>query len=311
MAFDIIPWDGEKISKPGLYANLPIEVYHSDCCDGPSISSSGLRSLFSASPAHFWSESYMNPDREEEDPSDAFILGRACHHLLLGEADFEKFFVIRPPELNGKPWQGNRTDCKEWLTMMKEEGFTILTPNMVEVIRGMSRSLSKNPLVQHGILNGLVEHSIIWKDEETGIWLKVRPDNCPLDSAVFADLKSTVSVSTDALAKAIADYGYFTQGALVGTASREVLGMRMESFSLVAVEKTAPYCSRVVTLKDCDLELGERVIRTALRTFANCLERNDWPGPGHQSDASYIEIPSFARTRIEAKATLMEEGILV
>jgi len=33
------------ITEPGIYRNVPMDVYHSDCCDGPSISSSGLPEL--------------------------------------------------------------------------------------------------------------------------------------------------------------------------------------------------------------------------------------------------------------------------
>ena len=99
----ILSWDGKQISTPGLYADIPIAVYHSDCCIGPSISSSGLRTIFYYSPQHYWAQSYLNPQRKEEDPTKALIFGRAAHHLLLGEKEFHKHFAIRPTEIGGKP----------------------------------------------------------------------------------------------------------------------------------------------------------------------------------------------------------------
>ena len=65
---NVIKWDGEKISRPCLVSGLPIDRYHAaDICDGPSISSSGLRTIFSKSPAHFWAESALNDEEDEED----------------------------------------------------------------------------------------------------------------------------------------------------------------------------------------------------------------------------------------------------
>ena len=41
-----IEWDGKRITKPGCYKNVPMSVYHGDCTDGPSISTTGLKKIF-------------------------------------------------------------------------------------------------------------------------------------------------------------------------------------------------------------------------------------------------------------------------
>ena len=307
MAFDVIRWDGEKIAKPGLYSGIPMDAYHGDLCVGPSISSGGLRTIFNQSPAHYYDESYLNPDREEREDNAALILGRATHHLLLGESDFAKHFVIRPDELNGKAWNSNRTDCKEWLAAVAAEHLTVLKGEQVTAIRGMSKSLSANPMINHGILNGLIEHSLVWQDEETGIWLKSRPDAIPTDSADFSDLKTAYDVSDDGITRAIGGNGYHMQAGLIGMASRAVLKMAMQTFTLVFVEKARPHCVRVVTLKPADLALGERQIRAALRIFKRCVETGSWPGPGgHQKDAVYVELREWDRKAAEYRLTQYE-----
>jgi hypothetical protein len=165
-------------------------------------------------------------------------------------------------------------------------------------------------MVQAGILNGLVEHSIVFKDKETGVWIKVRPDAIPTDSADFGDFKTTTSTDREALERTTAECGYIVQAALAAMASREVLGREMNSFSLIFAEKTPPYCVRVVALKPADIELGERIARRALRTFADCLDSGVWPGPGGiQSDAEYIEIPDWTRTRLENRLHLLAQGV--
>jgi hypothetical protein len=290
---------GEIITEPGIYSNVDMARYHSaDLCAGPSVSSSGLRTLFSQSPAHFWASSPLNPDRVERTETQAFALGRAAHHLLLGEADFGKHFAIRPDEFDS--WR--TAASKAWRAAQEAAGKTVLIPSDMDAIRGMARSLAANPLVAAGILNGAIEQSIVWKDAETGVWLKVRPDAIPGDGNDVADLKTTISVAYDALGKSVAEYGYAMQGALIRMGFREALGREMASFSLVFVEKTAPWCCRVVTLKREDLDAGEQAVRAALRVFARCLDRGEWPGPGGtQSDAEYLEIPDWARNRVRAQ----------
>ncbi|MGP9819238.1 PD-(D/E)XK nuclease-like domain-containing protein [Salinarimonas sp. NSM] len=287
---------GEVITEPGVYGSVPMERYHgADLCDGPSVSSSGLRTLFSQSPAHYFATSPLNPNRVERTETQAFSLGRAAHHLLLGEADFARHFAVRPDEW--KDWRTNA--AKAWRDEQEAAGLTVLKPDDLDAIRGMAASLAANPLVAAGILNGAIEQSIVWKDAGTGLWLKVRPDAIPGDGNDVADLKTTTSVAYDALAKTVAEYGYAMQGALIREGFRQVLGRDLETFSLVFVEKTAPWCCRIVTLKTEDLDLGADAIRVALRVFARCLERGEWPGPGGtQGDAEFLEIPEWARNRV-------------
>ena len=45
------------------------------------------------------------------------MLGRAMHHLVLGEPFFSKLFVIRPEEINGKEYHWNNKDWKKWYTV--------------------------------------------------------------------------------------------------------------------------------------------------------------------------------------------------
>lgn len=303
-------WDGNPITVPGMYSGVPLDRYHSQTiCDGPSISSSGLRKIFNESPAHFFAEWDGNPKRIEKKLGRHLILGRAVHHLLLGEPGFAKQFVVQPPDYEAldtgeiKPWNNNANVCKIWNGKQGKLGKLILTGDEIEAIRGMAKVLSKNPLIVAGILNGLIERSIFWKDKETGVWLKSRPDTIPNDSGDFSDYKTTLSVLMPDLVRAIGEFGYHAQAGLVRRAAREVLKIeRHFSFSLVFQEKTAPFCERVVTLKDSDLDRGEKQNRSAILTFARCLKSGHWPGPGgEREDAEKIELSKREQERIDDK----------
>jgi hypothetical protein len=296
-----IPWDGQRVTKPGLYANISLEDYHrGDICDGPSLSSSGLRALWSQSPKHFWDRSPLNPGRLIESDKKHFIIGRAAHHLVCGELGFANLFIIRPEMApDGRAWHGANKSCIKWLAEAARDKKTVLTSEMVEIIRGMAVSLGNFPLMRAGILNGLVERSMFWRDPVTGVWLKARPDVISTSSGDFADLKTTESVLYRDIQRSFDDFGYIQQGALVLEGAR-ALGLEASSFTLVWVEKSRPHCVRAQALIDEDLARGARMNRVAIDTFHTCFTEKHWPGPGDdRADAEYIQLSDAARKRID------------
>lgn len=305
-------YNGKAISRPGIYRGVPMADYHGQLTVKPSISSSGIRTIFSESPAHYFDGSYLNPNREEQAQSEPLLFGRAAHHLLLGEANFREHFAVRPEtykdaEAKTKPWSGNATACKAWLKEAAAAGLDVVTLSQLAKIRGMAESLKNEPLVKAGILNGAIEHSIVWRDEATGVWLKVRPDAIPNVDMAYADLKTAADITDDGLERAISDNDLHVQGALVGMACRAVLGREMESFSLVFVEKTRPHCVRVRELTPNDLELGEQQIRAVLPIFAKAVETGVWHGPGGgQVDAQYAEVTPWRRKAIERRLEILK-----
>ncbi len=297
-----IQWDGAPITTPGIYRDLPLPDYHrGDICDGPSVSSTSLRLMFDKSAKHCWARSPLNPRRIEEPESEYFILGRAAHHLICEQIDFAESFIVRPERLEGEKWNGNRIVCQNWLKARKREGKTVLTPAQAETIKGMAISLGQFPLIQAGILNGLIERSLIWKDKETGLWLKSRPDAIPSDSGDYGDLKSTQSVLYHELQNALATYGYYQQAALVFEGA-VALDLPAESFTLVWVETKSPFCVRAQQLKDEDIARGMKANRVAMRAFADCFNAGVWPGPGDDhEDAEYIDLPEWKRKQIDER----------
>jgi len=199
-----------------------------------------------------------------------------------------------------KPWHSNRLECRAWLDNQERLGKSVLTAADVENIKGMAESLARLPLVRAGILNGQIERSIFWKDEETGVWLKARPDAIPTGSGDFCDLKSCQSVAWPDLMRQITEHRYHQQAACVRTAAVEVLGIPKErfTFTLVFVEKENPWCGRTVQLKPDDLDMGEKQNRKAINIFASCLKTGDWPGPGENDDAPFIDLQDHYRNRI-------------
>ncbi len=285
-------WDTFTITEQGLYAELPIEKYHSHICVGPSISSSGLRAIANGSPAEYWATSYLNPEAEHREDKDHFRLGQAAHTLFLGEGKFDEQFSVKPatyvdPKTGAeKKWNGNANVCKEWIAEQEQSGKRLLSAEQMHTLKGMAgmlpwqancpnSGLRNSGIVSSGILDGLIERSLIWQDSETGVWLKARPDLVNLSDAFPVDLKTTREARK--VQNSIADLGYNMQAALVAEGLREVCQLECSGFAFVFVETKAPYAVEVVELGVEDIELARRELRRAVRIFAECLTKNEWP----------------------------------
>ena len=323
---NLLPWKGETITHPGIYADVPIDAYHGQICDGPSLSSTGIRRLLK-SPAHFWKFSELNPHRVEEDDKEAFILGRAAHHLLLGEREFHRHFVVQPATYNdlktgeSKPWNGNATVCKEWKKRHSDR--TILTAAQIEKIKGMAGllpwqkgmtncGLANTPLVADaGALSGEIERSLFWKVGD--VWLKSRPDAIPGDSNDFADLKtisprSEEGMSDRDLERAVRENRLFVQGAMVGMGSMAVLGRQMTGFHLIFVDTGDVHAVAPVTLEDEDIIRGERAVFVAIDIFKRCRETGVWPGPtARLADARKLPVAGFGREAFDRQLDILEQ----
>lgn len=309
MSLKFTKWTGGSVGKPGLYENLTLEAYHArDVCDGISISSSGLRTIFHRSPAHYWVDSVYNKNRIEDEPSREMIIGRATHHLMMGEPYFAELFRAAPTEVpNSKgvltPWSLRTNYAKNWVDEQRRAGKIAIFPKEIEQIEGMVAALAENPMVEAGAFDGYIERSGFWRDKETGIWLKIRPDVIPSDSGDFVDLKTTASVQWNDLQRTIAEQGYVQQFSLMREVFRN-LGFPVASATLIFVERKPPHCVRIVSLRPEDLDRGERQNRRALRAFVRCLKSEQWPGPGGVTrDAEEIYMPDWYRDQVEARLT--------
>lgn len=306
-------WTGGSVGTNGVFENMTLEQYHSrDVCDGISISSSGLRTIFGKSPAHYWVKSPYNKERVEEEPSREMVVGRAAHHLMMGEPYFAEVFRAAPkevPDAKGvlQPWSLRTSYAKEWMDVRRREGKEVIFPKEVEQIAGMARALGAHPMIKAGAFDGYIERSGFWRDKETGVWLKVRPDVLPSASGDFVDLKTTTSVQWNDLERTIVQYGYVQQFALMREVFRN-LGLPVASATLIFVERNPPYCVRVVSLRPQDLDSGERANRAALRTFVRCYRSKHWPGPGgERRDAEEIWLPDWFKKQVEGRLAASNE----
>lgn len=323
---EIIKWTGGKITKPGIYQDVPIDFYHGDCCEGVSVSSSGLRKIVNDSPADYFEESYLNPDnsKKEFEESEALLLGRAVHHLILGQANFGATFIVQPelyPDAKGgqSKWTYGAQFCKDWRDEQRKAHKSILTLSQVETIKGMAKTLARDTLVKEGLLNGLVEHSLFWKDKKTGIWLKIRPDAIPVSVKMLArggasvdvsDLKSIIGVDYIDMENSYEDNGYYMQTGLIRQGLKDVLNLSVSTFTLMFAAKKKPFSTRPMLLDEDDLALGDAANRVGLDVMHRCIIDKTWPGPGRGPGRDVMEklkLSEFRVNRIQARIDRLKD----
>jgi hypothetical protein len=306
----VMKWKpGSQITKPGWYSGIQIEIYHAPgMCDAPSVSSSDLRTCWSKSPAHMYARWAENPDREEPSISEAMKLGACAHYLLLGEDNFRTKYIAEPETYRDvktaeeKKWSNNANVCKAWHEKQRLTGKMVMKVDALTDIVRMSRSLALEPLVKDGLLSGHIETSGFFKDKETGLWIKVRPDVVPTAGPDYVDLKTAREVTTISLMSSIREHGYHQQGALIWEFC-EAMGIPFETFVLLFIETSNPYCARTVPLTDDDLARGRLQNRAMLRKIRQCLDLKHFPGPG-EGDLRPLPLSNDERERIDARLKL-------
>lgn len=295
--------DAPAITTPGVYRGVPLEHYLGNPCPGPSISRSGLWLIESRSPAHYWATSPLNPQRAQAEESDALALGSAAHALLLEPEEFHKRFAVRPEDLDLRTKEG-----RAWRAEQEAAGRTILTQSEWETLRGIERAIKDHPLARRALEASEPEVTLAAVDEETGVWLKARPDALPRDPAKLpfsVQLKTTFDADPERFARlSVYGFGYHLGVALEIDLLAALGWHETPNVLVVAVEKAPPYAVSLVRLSDDAIAWGRYQYRRALRRFADCLASGRWPA--YPEEVVEIGLPEWATRALQRDAETMQ-----
>lgn len=280
----------EQITVPGVYDNIPNEVYQADPVVDGSLSHSGARRLLPPScPALYrWWADHGSPR------SKAFDAGHAAHRLVLG---FGAEIVL----VDRDRWDTN--DVKAELVDIRERGAVPLKRTDWDTVHAMAAAIRDHPIAS-ALFNpehGRPEQTLAWQDERTGVWRRARPDWLP-DTAdgrmVLPDYKTTVCAAPDELPRTIHNYGYHQQGDWYLDGVRALgLADAAARFVLVLQEKTPPYLVTVAQPTDYALSVGADLNRRAVDIYRQCRETGHWPG--YSDDVELIALPPWVEAAHE------------
>jgi len=207
------------------------------------------------SPAH-----YQASLSAEHKDSDAMRFGRVYDQFLLEQI---------PPTIC--PFDSFRSkEAREW----RDTHTDYLKPSEEELMQDMYTAFMLSeaaPLIQ----GGSAQAPVLWTDEVTGVPCRALPDY--LTSPVCYDLKTTNDASPEAFRYSCIKYGYDIQDAMYldGLAA---IGHTARDFVFVVQEIEAPYTVAMYRLSEESREEARMKYRDALKLYAKCQERDEWPG---------------------------------
>lgn len=152
-----------------------------------------------------WAYYRLNDDHK---PTDAMKFGTAFHAYLLGTSD-----VVSLPE--GESFRSK--DNQKWRDEQLEAGNIIVSYNDMQLLKRMKEGIEQTSLMPEYpdymeiIEQGTKEQCIEWKDRQTGLMLKAKPDLIPVGTDYLVDLKTAQKADAESFAKEVINYGYHIQ----------------------------------------------------------------------------------------------------
>lgn len=252
------------------------EQYHADA----SISKSGL-DLMARSPAHY----YYKPFRES---TRAMEVGTALHAAILEPDRYATSYII----LNDVK---DRRDAiyKQACAAVGSE--RVLVGKEADKVSGMQASINSNTSAMKILKSGgRSELSIFTTDPITGVKVKARLDFITDDLQVL-DVKKTQDLRD--FSKTIHNYRYHVQAAFYSDVYEWETGKKLKSFKFLAVEEEFPHANRIFIPDDEMMDVGRKIYRENLNTYAECLKSNSWPGI--ILDDEVVSLPFWALDNID------------
>lgn len=300
----------EKITENGFY-RLPMERHHNQPCDGPSVTSSVLRTMELATPADVWAFHALNENRYERPQTDALRMGRAMASFIEGgPEELENHFHVLPKNKPNRPTAAQRaaylkgagTEAGirsiEFWAEVDADPRDIVTETEWELICNMGKVLVNDPAAS-AALGGEPEITMAWYDEATDLWCLARPDQVDF-SGMLSDYKK-VSMQGRPMSARICDHritqhGYHMQMAFACEGFQTLTQEWPDQVGLVFQSDAAPYHVLLRGIDDEALAIGTFQNRRARMRFRECLDSGSWPGPGEHI-ANY-HMPDWLRERM-------------
>jgi exodeoxyribonuclease VIII len=250
------------------------------------VSNSALTELH-RSPAHYqaWVEGLNEP---VGDAPPALVFGAAFHCGLLEPLTFPELYAIQP-DFGDRRFAGPKKEHAAW--MSANTGKTIVSLRDAAQIEKMIASVHAHPLASRLVKDGRPELTARWRDDETGLECKVRSDYYVESLGMIVDAKSTFDAGRESFAKSVAKFGYHRQCALYANGFG-ALGLPVQHFVFLAVEKVPPYAIAVYSLDQDAVARGHAAVRGDMNVLAECMRTGIFPS--YPTSIQELSLPPWA-----------------
>jgi len=265
------------------------ESYHRH----PAVSKSRLDSI-ARSPLHYWAK-HLDPNRWPAEATPAMVIGSAVHTSVLEPDEWDANYAVTPAGINRRTNAGKA----EWDVFTTAAGTrTVISREDADLVGKITEGVFAHPAAG-GLLGlpGKAETSLFWKDAETGLECKCRPDYLLDDGSTIVDLKTTESASPADFMQSIVKFRYHVQAAWYLHGVEQATGKRPEQFVFVCIEKRPPFACAVYVAAPEMVQIGWDTARANLNRLAECMAADAWPG--YSDQVELINLPAWMRPKAD------------
>lgn len=285
--------------KNGVYTDISIEDYHEN---KSHISTSSLKRAKKSLKEFEWYRS----GKMEDGKKLHFDFGNAFELALCEGVDamLKEVYIFdienRPEKDKGITSKINQSWKKEIFASNKLV-INGTGAESLETIYAMLDSCNDDPTIKNIIFDKEAlefQASIFWKDPNTGLNLKTRPDLVQPTRSIIVDVKTTIDGSPSKFGRDSANYDYPIQAIQqIDGAIESGLMESVENYFYLVVEKVAPYNATLYELETTDIEWLRDSYEGLKNKVAGALESGDFKGYNYASENKYgiipLEIPIY------------------
>ncbi len=264
------------------------DLEHLEYIDIPGLGSSYAKAML-RSPMH----ARFEAAKPRDDSKRFFDWGTAVHLGLLEPERWEVDIVEMPPyNLRKKQDKADREIFIEQ-AIAANPNAVILTPtekNHAEI--AIARAANHSGVIE--LLDDpdmKTELSIFWEDAKFKVHCKARFDIYRSDNRVV-DVKTCQDASEAGFERAINNFGYHIQAGHYDNGSEHVFDQSLKAWYFIAIENTPPFGVATYRLLPDAWARGKHLADRATEIYAECIDRNYWPGYSEKIEP--ISIPGWA-----------------
>jgi hypothetical protein len=239
-----------------------------------------------------WVRGYRRKD------SDALAWGSLVDCLVIEPHTFKDRFAVPPANYpceptkkdprTEKPWTTRADYCKDWEESERLQGRVVVRHEDYLQAQSAAKALFEEPEISAFIKSSQPSVMVVadYWDEATGITVPVKilidllPDEHSHYQHGLGDLKTCDSADPDLWARSVFTYNYHVQAAFYLDVYNAATTEERTDFFHILQESYHPYeCGKQIMSAEF-LELGRLKYQNALREYALCLARNQWPTYG-------------------------------
>lgn len=246
--------------------------------------SKGKLADFMVCPANYYGL-YEDPDRSTPEQTAGQRAGTLLHTLVLEPDTFADRYAVGPNvNRNTNAWKAFEASLRPGVEPIK--------PDEYQAGLRQAKSLRAHKEVADVLAHGFAETSIFWTDPDTGLACRCRPDwmhELP-QGWIVLDLK-TGPAEPRTFGLQCARMTYDVQDAFYSDGIEVATGKPVLAFLFGVIETTEPMLASCCALDDDARESGRIKVRRAMRRFAECKAKNEWPG---YEGVQTISLPRYA-----------------